>query len=108
MPTIRKSQKDLPPISKKRIDEIKAIPDEKIDYSDIPELDDEFWQNAEWVEADKTLPLTIRVKESVLDYFKAGGEGLPDPDQCGTGILCSGANGIGPVTAFPLNGTNTR
>jgi len=75
MPTIRKSQKDLLTISKKRIDEIKAIPEEKIDYSDIPELDDEFWQNAEWVEADKTLPLTIRVKESVLDYFKAGGKG---------------------------------
>ena len=43
--------------------------------SGLAELDDEFWQNAEWVEADKTLPLTIRVKESVLDYFKAGGKG---------------------------------
>lgn len=75
MPTIRKSRKDLPPISKKRMNEIKAIPDEKIDYSDIPELDEAFWENAEWVEPDKTLPLTIRVKESVLDYFKAGGKG---------------------------------
>ena len=75
MPTIRKSQKDLPPLSKKRMKELKALPDEKIDDSDIPELDDEFWQNAEWAEPDKTLPLTIRVKESVLDYFKAGGKG---------------------------------
>ncbi len=75
MPTVRKSRKDLPPISKKRIKELKAIQDEKIDYSDIPELDDEFWKNAEWIEPDKTLPLTIRVKESVLDYFKAGGKG---------------------------------
>jgi len=62
-------------MSKKRIDELKARPDEKIDFSDIPELDDGFWKNAEWVEPDKTLPLTIRVKESVLDYFKAGGKG---------------------------------
>lgn len=75
MPTIRKKREDLPPMSKKRIEELKAIPDEKIDFSDIPELDTEFWENAEWVEADKTLPLTIRVKESVLDYFKAGGKG---------------------------------
>jgi uncharacterized protein (DUF4415 family) len=75
MPTIRKSRENLPPISKKRIDELKAIPDEKIDFSDIPELDAEFWEHAEWVEPDKTHPLTIRVKESVLEYFKAGGKG---------------------------------
>lgn len=75
MPIVRKDRKDLPPRSKKRVEEIKAIPDEKIDFSDIPELDTEFWQNAKWVEADKTLPLTIRVKESVLEFFKAGGKG---------------------------------
>lgn len=50
MPTIRKNRKDLPPMSKKRIEELKAIPDEKIDFSDIPELDTEFWGNAEGVE----------------------------------------------------------
>ena len=75
MPTVRKKLEDLPPISQNRIDEIKAIPDEKIDYSDISELDAEFWNNAEWVEPDKTQSLTIRVKESVLEYFKAGGKG---------------------------------
>ena len=75
MPTIRKNRKDLPPLSKKRIDELKAIPAEKIDFSDIPELDAEFWEQAEWIDPDKTQPLTIRVKESVLEYFKAGGKG---------------------------------
>ncbi len=75
MPTIRKKREDLAPMPKKRIEALKAISDENIDFSDIPELDDEFWENAEWVEPDKTLPLTIRVKESVLEYFKAGGKG---------------------------------
>ncbi|MCA9473150.1 MAG: BrnA antitoxin family protein [Nitrospirales bacterium] len=75
MPTIRKKRDDLPALSKKRIEELKSIPDDKIDFSDIPELDEEFWENAEWVEPDKTQPLTIRVKESVLDYCKAGGKG---------------------------------
>ena len=75
MTTIKKDRKDLPPLAKKRIEALKALPDENIDFSDIPELDAEFWENAEWVEADKTLPLTIRVKESVLEYFKAGGKG---------------------------------
>ncbi len=53
----------------------KALPDEEIDFSDIPELDEAFWKNAEWVDPDRTQSLTIRVKESVLDYFKAGGKG---------------------------------
>lgn len=59
----------------KSVKALKKMKDEDIDFSDIPELDDGFWENAEWVEPDKTLPLTIRVKKSVLDYFKAGGKG---------------------------------
>lgn len=49
--------------------------DDEIDFGDIPELDNEFWENAEWVEPDKTQHLTIRVKQSVLDYFKSSGKG---------------------------------
>ena len=59
----------------KTLSELKAMKDEDIDFSDIPELDEEFWQNAEWVEPDKTQHLTLRVKESVLEFFKAGGKG---------------------------------
>jgi hypothetical protein len=33
-------------ISAKRLQEIKNIPDELIDTSDIPELDDNFWEKA--------------------------------------------------------------
>ena len=46
----------------KSVKALKKMKDEDIDFSDIPELDDGFWENAEWVEPDKTLPLTIRVK----------------------------------------------
>lgn len=56
-------------------EQIATIKDKDIDYSDIPELDDRFWREAELVEPDHTQPLTIRVKTSVLDYFKAGGKG---------------------------------
>jgi hypothetical protein len=31
------------------LEELQALPDEEIDYSDIPELDEEFWQNAQVV-----------------------------------------------------------
>ena len=46
-----------------------------IDFSDIPELDETFWRNAELVEPDTTEQITMRVKRSVLDYFRAPGRG---------------------------------
>jgi len=49
--------------------------DEDIDLSDIPELTKEFWDNAVIVEPDTTQQVTLRVKRSVLDYFKSGGKG---------------------------------
>ena len=33
-------------LSKTRLSEIESLPDDKIDTSDIPELDDDFWENA--------------------------------------------------------------
>jgi hypothetical protein len=33
--------------------------DEQIDYSDIEELDDEFWEKAEIVSPDFTQPITL-------------------------------------------------
>ncbi len=61
-------------ISRKRKKEIEAIKDKDIDYSDIPETDADFWANAEMVERDRTQHVTLRVKKSVLDHFKAGGK----------------------------------
>ena len=57
-------------ISRKRKKDIEAIADKDIDYSDIPETDAEFWANAKLIEPDRTQPVTLRVKKSVLDYFK--------------------------------------
>ena len=53
--------------------QIAAAQDQDIDFSDIPELDDEFWRNAELVEPDRTEQVTLRVKRSVLAYFRAHG-----------------------------------
>ena len=36
-------------ISPKRLEEIQNIPDSAIDTSDIPELDERFWENAQMV-----------------------------------------------------------
>ena len=56
-------------------EQIAALEDEGIDFSDIPELDEEFWDRAELVEPDRTDQITMRVKRSVLAYFKAPGKG---------------------------------
>ena len=47
-----------------------SLADEDINYSDIPELDDNFWNNAKLVTPDRTQPVTLRVKQSVLEYFQ--------------------------------------
>ena len=66
---MRRHRKPLTPV------QIAATKDEDIDFSDIPELDEAFWRDAELVEPDSTEQITMRVKRSVLDYFKAGGKG---------------------------------
>ena len=55
--------------------EIAQIEDSDIDFSDIPELDADFCKNAEIVQPDTTQPVTLRIKKSVLEHFKAGGKG---------------------------------
>ena len=55
--------------------QIATLKDEDIDFSDIPELDAAFWKNAELVEPDRTEQVTLRVKRSVLSYFKSSGKG---------------------------------
>lgn len=62
-------------IAEKRLKELAARGDERIDYSDIPELDATFWKNARLVEPDRTQSITLRVKQSVLDAYKAQGRG---------------------------------
>ena len=60
-------------ISRKRKKEIEAIEDKDIDYGDVPETDADFWADAKMIEPDRTQHVTLRVKKSVLDYFKGQG-----------------------------------
>ena len=57
------------------VQELAERPDHAIDFSDIPELGDEFWQKATLVQPDRTQSVTLRVKRSVLDAYKAEGKG---------------------------------
>ncbi len=55
--------------------EIAAVKNENIDFSDIAELDESFWRQAELIEPDRTERITLRVKRSVLEHFRAQGRG---------------------------------
>lgn len=57
------------------LEQLAALPDDEIDYSDIPELDKTFWQNATYVEPEGTQQITLRVKKSVVEAYKATGKG---------------------------------
>ncbi|MBP7737008.1 MAG: BrnA antitoxin family protein [Spirochaetes bacterium] len=61
-------------ISKKRIDNLKKLadaPDSTIDYSDIPELDKDFWKNAVIEFPKKKKSVSIRLDQDVIAWYKS-------------------------------------
>ena len=78
-----KSELDLsnpPPLTDKQkaeLEALKSLPDEEIDYSDIPPLGDEFWKNAvrnPFYKPTKT-STTVRLDSDVLMWLKSKGKG---------------------------------
>ena len=53
---------------------LNAMSDEDIDTSDITELDDDFFQQAE-LRLPMKKPVTIRLDADVLEWFKGQGQG---------------------------------
>lgn len=52
------------------LEELANRPDSEIDYSDIPELDENFWKNAR-VSPPRTKPnVSLRLPEDVVNFFK--------------------------------------
>lgn len=57
-------------LSKKRLSEIESLPEDGIDTSDIPELDDDFWENARRIVPENCL----QIEHEVLEWFKGQGQ----------------------------------
>ena len=62
-------------VSKKRLAEIEAIPDEAIDLSDIPQVDENFWAIAKVVLPSPKKSISIRIDQETYDWFKEQGTG---------------------------------
>ena len=56
--------------SKTRLSEIESLPDDAIDTSDIPELDEDFWENAQRVVPENYL----QIEQDILEWFKGQGQ----------------------------------
>jgi uncharacterized protein (DUF4415 family) len=56
-------------------EELANLDDSEIDYSDIPPLDNSFWEKAVLTPPPGKERLTLRLDNDVLDYFKRRGRG---------------------------------
>lgn len=57
------------------LERLDAMQDEDIDYSDIPELDENFFKTARVVVPPRKKQLTIRLDSDVLEWLKGQGRG---------------------------------
>lgn len=55
--------------------ELAALSDEDIDFSDIPELNDTFWENAKVFAPKKKKSISLRIDEDILAFFQQDGAG---------------------------------
>ncbi|MDE0313916.1 MAG: BrnA antitoxin family protein [Candidatus Poribacteria bacterium] len=63
-------REDIMKFSKTRLSEIEGLPEEAIDTSEIPELDDDFWKNANRVVPENYL----QIEHEILEWFKEQGQ----------------------------------
>ncbi len=62
-------------LSKTNYKKINKLSDNDIDYSDIPETDEEFWGNAQVLFPTKKTHLSIRLDDDIISWFKQFGRG---------------------------------
>ena len=60
------------PLTPKRI---AALQDKDINFSDIPDMGDSFWEKAKIIHPHAKKQLTVRFDEDVVEWFKAQGRG---------------------------------
>ena len=78
--TARYTLETLPPMTEARRAKLKALgvrPGSEIDFSDIPELTDEQWKNAERGRFYRPIKrqITARIDADVLEWLKSQGKG---------------------------------
>jgi uncharacterized protein (DUF4415 family) len=68
-----KSLDEIPPMTPEEAARIAELADEDINYSDIPELTEEFWEKVPPFPTGPKDLVSIRLDRFILNYFKAEG-----------------------------------
>jgi uncharacterized protein (DUF4415 family) len=61
---------DMMKFSKTRLSEIESLPEDAIDTSEIPELDNDFWENAQQIVPENY----CQIEHEILEWFKGHGQ----------------------------------
>lgn len=80
MSIVRYKRSELPPLTDECKAELRKLanrPDEEIDFSDIPPLEDDFWKNAvrNPFYRPVKIPTSIRIDADILAWLKGQGKG---------------------------------
>lgn len=80
MSKVRYKQGNLPPLTKERKEELKSLSKKSeidIDFSDIPELDEDFWKRAISNPFYKPVKVhaSVRIDADILAWLKSQGKG---------------------------------
>ena len=68
---------NLPPLTaqqREELDAISAMPDESIDYSDAPMLNEAFWQAVNLPTTEQKTQITLRIDSDEVEFFKHTGK----------------------------------
>jgi uncharacterized protein (DUF4415 family) len=61
--------------SKTDFKRLAKLTDDDINYSDIPKIDEEFWNDAVVIFPSKKIHLSIRLDDDIVQWFKRFGRG---------------------------------
>ncbi len=79
MSIVRKYDHEIAPMSEERAKEIQAMSDEDLDFSEISELGEAFFQNAKLVKRKPaTEAISIRVDTDTLEWFRETAKNHPE------------------------------
>ncbi|MCG8339288.1 MAG: BrnA antitoxin family protein [Proteobacteria bacterium] len=85
---------------------IDSIQDSDIDYSELPELDKQFWKEAKLVMPENKTNVTIRLDNDVISWFKSRGKRVSNKNQRCFKVLYTSPilrkNQIANLSAGPL------
>jgi uncharacterized protein (DUF4415 family) len=96
---------------KRRLEELTRLPDEQIDTSDIPELDETFWQNAVRNPFYRPLKqqLTLRLDADIIVWLRRQGSGYQTrANALLREAMLEDLNPKNAKTSDPLRSNNSR